>query len=262
MDYQSILFERLGRVARITINRPAVMNAIDARTWQELGAAFEEFARDEALWAAVLTGAGDRAFCAGADLKAIAAGAMPQTAQMERRGFAGLVRQYVDKPLIAAVNGFALGGGTELALFCDLIVASENATFGLPEVRRGLMAAGGGLLRLPRQIPLKIAMQLILTGDPMSARQAEHRGLVNEVVPQGQVGEAALRLAERICENSPIAVRASKDVVHRSLFHDLDFTAEAWAVSAAAADRNRASQDAVEGPRAFAEKRRPVWLGR
>ena len=262
MDYETIRFERRGRVAKITIDRPAAMNAINGQAWNELGAAFEAFAADDELWAAVLTGAGDRSFCVGADLKAIAAGEMAQTEQMKRWGFAGLVRQYVDKPLIAAVNGFALGGGAELALFCDLIVASETATFGLPEVRRGLLAAGGGLLRLPRQLPLKVAMHHILTGDPMSAQQAERWGLVNEVVPRDQVVERAMALAGRICENSPIAVRASKDVVHRSLLADLDFSGEAWDISVAGADRNRASEDAKEGPRAFAEKRLPVWQGR
>lgn len=262
MEYKAVLFERVGRVAKITINRPEAMNAINVQVWNDLGNAFERFAADPELWAAVLTGAGDRSFCAGADLKELAAGTMVQTEQMQRWGFAGLVKQYVNKPVIAAVNGTALGGGTELALFCDLVVASSAAKFGLPEVRRGLVAAAGGLLRLPRQLPLKVAMQLILTGDTMDAATALRWGLVNDVVEPAQVVTAALALAERICENSPVAVRASKDVIYRSLLSDLDGDGVAWQVSAEGAARNRASLDATEGPRAFAEKRKPVWQGR
>lgn len=262
LKQQTVLFERVGRIARMTINRPASMNAINAQAWDELGDAFETFAGDPELWAAVLTGSGDRAFCAGADLKEFAAVGLAQTEKMRSRGFAGLVRQFSDKPVIAAVNGHALGGGMELALFCDLIVASETARFGLPEVQRGLLAAGGGLLRLPRQMPMKIAMQAILTGEPFDAHVAERWGLVNQVVPQDQVLRVAMALAEKICRNSPTAVRASKEVVHRSLLADLDLTAEAWAVSDRGAARNRASEDASEGPRAFSEKRAPTWSGR
>ncbi|WP_028603190.1 crotonase/enoyl-CoA hydratase family protein [Ottowia thiooxydans] len=263
MTYQTILFERIGRVAKITINRPEAMNAINVQAWNDLGNAFERFVADEDLWAAVLTGAGDRCFCAGADLKEVASGVLlQQTEQMQRWGFAGLVKQYADKPVIAAVNGHALGGGTELALFSDIVIASRTANFGLPEVKRGLVAAAGGLLRLPRQIPLKVAMQHILTGDPMSAEKALRWGLINEVVEPGEVVATALALAQRICENSPIAVRASKDIIHRSLMSDLEADGDAWRISAEGAARNRASADAIEGPRAFAEKRAPVWTGR
>lgn len=261
MNYETILFERIDRVAKITINRPQAMNSINSQAWNELGAAFERFAGDNELWVAVLTGAGDRAFCAGADLKELATGAAVRTEQMMRWGWAGLVRQYCEKPVIAAVNGYALGGGTELALFCDLVVASSGATFGLPEVKRGLVAGGGGLLRLPRQVPLKVAMHYIMTGDSMDAETALRWGLINQVVEPERVLPAALELAERICENSPTSVRISKDVVYRSLLKDVAPEGNAWDINTEGIERYRASYDGKEGPRAFAEKRKPVWDG-
>lgn len=262
MTDKTVLFEPRGRVAIITINRPAVMNAVNAEVWTELGEAFERFAGNPELWAAVITGAGDKAFCAGADLKAAAAGELVGAHETGKGGFAGLVRRYTDKPVIAAVNGVALGGGAEIAMFCDLIVASEQAKLGLPEVKRGVMAIGGGLLRLPRIVPPKVAMYHIMTGDPMTAPDAFRWGLVNEVVPHEQVLDAAIALAERICANAPLAVRASKDVVYRTLETSVDFSDEGWQISNDLAARNRESEDATEGPRAFAEKRPPVWQGR
>ncbi|MHC1478863.1 crotonase/enoyl-CoA hydratase family protein [Frateuria aurantia] len=263
MDYQTILVERIGRTSVITLNRPEVMNCVNARATQELGHAMEAFANDPDQWVAILTGAGARAFCAGADLRAIAAGEFKDPPEAYRRwGFAGVVRHYVSKPVIAAVNGFALGGGTELALACDLVVASEHASFGLPEVRRGIVAAAGGLLRLPRQIPLKIAMHCALTGLPLSADEACRWGLVNQVVAPASLMDAALRLAARICENAPLAVRCSKDLIYRGLDTALDFPAEAWELNAEYCARLMASEDAREGPRAFVEKRPPVWSAR
>lgn len=202
MSTSAVLFERRGKVALITINRPEALNAINTQVWNELGLAFEEFAADPNLWCAVLTGAGDKAFCAGADLKekAISNGESIIPEGGEKWGFAGIVQHFINKPIIAAVNGFALGGGTEIALACDLIVASDRAAFGLPEVKKGLIAGAGGLIRLPRQIPLKVAMEYILVGDLFSAEEAKQWGLVNRVVPHGQLINEALAIAERITE--------------------------------------------------------------
>ncbi len=262
MSGQAVLYEVRGRVALITINRPEAMNAINMDVGTGLSEALEKFSADPELWTAVITGAGDRAFSAGADLKAVAAGEMTRISEAGKPGIADLLRRYVDKPVIAAVNGYALGGGMEIALSCDLIVASEHASFGLPEVKRGLVAAGGGMLRLPRQMPLKTAMYHVLTGEFMSAADALHWGLVNQVVAHEQVFEKAMELAERICANAPVAVRESKGVMYRSLDAALYLSDEAWAISDAAAARNRSSDDAAEGPRAFSEKRAPEWKGR
>ncbi|MBI2726357.1 MAG: crotonase/enoyl-CoA hydratase family protein [Polaromonas sp.] len=262
MSGQAVLYEVRGRVALITINRPEAMNAINMDVGTGLSEALRKFSADPELWAAVMTGAGDKAFSAGADLKAVAAGEMTRISEAGKPGIADLLRRYIDKPVIAAVNGYALGGGMEIALSCDLIVASEKAAFGLPEVRRGLVAAGGGMLRLPRQMPLKTAMYHVLTGEFMSAADALHWGLVNQLAPHDQVLEKAMELAERICANAPVAVRESKGVMYRSLDASLYLSDEAWAISDAAAARNRSSGDAAEGPRAFAEKRPPDWKGR
>ena len=262
MSASAVLYEVRGRVALITINRPEAMNAINMDVGIGLSEALTRFSADAELWAAVITGAGDKAFSAGADLKAVAAGQMARISESGKPGIGDLLRSYVEKPVIAAVNGYALGGGMEIALSCDLIVASEKASFGLPEVKRGLLAAGGGMLRLPRQMPLKTAMYHVMTGELMSAAEALHWGLVNQVVPQEEVLEKAMALAERICANAPVAVRESKGVVYRSLDASLYLSDEAWAISDAAAARNRSSEDAAEGPRAFAEKRLPAWKGR
>ncbi len=262
MSGPAVLYEVRGRVALITINRPEAMNAINLDVGTGLSEVLRKFSADPALWAAVITGAGDKAFCAGADLKAVAAGEMTRISEAGKPGIADLLRRYIDKPVIAAVNGYALGGGMEIALSCDLIVASEKASFGLPEVTRGLVAAGGGMLRLPRQMPLKTAMYHVLTGEFMSAADALHWGVVNQVVLHGQVLEKAMELAERISANAPVAVRESKGVMYRSLDASLYLSDEAWAISDAAAARNRSSEDAAEGPRAFAEKRPPAWKGR
>lgn len=257
-----VLYEVRGRVALITINRPEAMNAINMDVGIGLSEALRRFSDDHELWAAVITGAGDKAFCAGADLKAVAAGQMTHISEAGKPGLSDLLRRHIEKPVIAAVNGYALGGGMEIALSCDLIVASEKASLGLPEVTRGLVAAGGGMLRLPRQMPLKTAMYHVMTGELMTAADALHWGLVNQVVPHDEVLQKALALAERICANAPVAVRESKGVVYRSMDASLYLSDEAWAISDAAATRNRSSEDAAEGPRAFAEKRRPAWKGR
>ncbi|OLO36368.1 enoyl-CoA hydratase [Alkalihalophilus pseudofirmus] len=261
MNYEAIHFERRGSVALITLNRPNAMNAVNATLWNDVGHALESFSKDDSLQVAVLTGAGEKAFCAGADLKEIAAGRSIQPPGGEKWGFGGIVNHFVPKPVIAAVNGFALGGGTEIALACDLVVASEKASFGLPEVKRGLIAAAGGLLRLPRQIPLKIAMEAVLTGDPLSAEEALKWGLVNKVVPHEDVISTALALAEKISENAPLSLKASKEIVYRGLDRPLDHPPEAWEINDEHTSVIMNSQDVIEGSSAFAEKRKPIWKG-
>ncbi|MFJ7726457.1 crotonase/enoyl-CoA hydratase family protein [Neobacillus sp. NPDC097160] len=264
MSNNAVLFERRGKVALITINRPEALNAVNAQVWAGLGLALEEFGEDSNLWCAVLTGAGDRAFCAGSDLKekvgANGWNVIPEGS--EKWGYGGIAQHYINKPIIAAVNGFALGGGAEIALACDLIVASEKATFGLPEVKKGLLAGGGGLLRLPRQIPLKVAMEYILTGDSFSAEEAKHWGLVNRVVPHEKLIDEAFTLAVRITENAPLAIRASKDIVYRSLDVSLDHPEEAWAINQDYLQQVIGNEDSMEGIKAFIEKRKPQWQGR
>jgi crotonobetainyl-CoA hydratase len=262
MDKKTVLVERVGHIAIITFNRPEALNAVNSQLWLETGTALKEFNEDPDLWVAILTGTGDRAFSAGADLKEIGSGGIAATDEMKEWGFAGVVRHHVSKPIIAAVNGFALGGGTEIALACDLIVASEKASFGLPEVKRGLIAGAGGLLRLPRQIPLKVALHTILTGKSFSAEEAKQWGLVNEVVPHEQVLNAAIQLAEEIISNAPLAVKASKEIVYRGLDAPVAFPPEAWEINTEYTTKVFQSDDAKEGPRAFAEKRKPNWSGK
>jgi crotonobetainyl-CoA hydratase len=254
-----VLLERRGHVALITLNRPTAMNAVNSAMSRALGDAMAEFAADDHLRVAVVTGAG-RAFCAGADLKELAAGRVVFDPAHPERGFAGFVQHFVDKPVIAAVNGFALGGGTEIVLACDLAVVSEEAKLGLPEVTRGLVAAAGGLLRLPRQIPPKIAAEAVFTGEPLSPETALRWGLVNEVVPAGEVLERALGLAEKIGANAPLAVRASKRIMMRAASGS-DWEAPMWEMNQAEFQSVHASRDAHEGAVAFAEKRAAEWLG-
>lgn len=251
--------ERHGPVALITLNRPQAMNAVNTELARAAGDAMAEFAADSELLAAVVTGAG-RAFCAGADLKELAVGRSVHDAAHPERGFAGIVRHFVDKPVIAAVNGFALGGGTEIVLACDLAVLSEDATLGLPEVTRGLVAAAGGLLRLHRHIPPKLAAEAVFTVEAIGAASALRWGLVNRIVPATAVLDKALELANRIAANAPLAVRASKRIMARSTTCS-DWADEAWAMNEAEFVEVRASRDAREGATAFAEKRRPEWSG-
>lgn len=253
-----VRYEVDGRVATITLNRPQQRNAVDAALTLALQDAVEAFEADPEVWVAVLTGEGPT-FSAGADLKTIAAG-RGRELTTERGGFAGFVRLPRTKPVIAAVRGLALAGGTELVLACDLVVCGTDSAFGLPEVTRGILAAGGGLLRLPRVLPRARALELVLTGDRLSAQDAERFGLVNRVVEPDRVLEEARALAERICANAPVAVRESL-VLARQAAEGLP-EEQGWAKSAAASDRVRATDDAAEGPRAFAEKRPPRWTGR
>ncbi len=263
MELNKVKIDKDGGVLFITINRPEAMNAIDQETWCEIGEAIKYFDRTDDFIVAILTGAGNRSFCAGADLKAISRGeSIIPTSEAKNWGFAGIVNNYTNKPIIAAVNGFALGGGTEIALACDIVIASENATFGLPEVKRGIIAGAGGLLRLPRQIPLKIASELIFTGDNFSADSAAEWGLVNHVVPHGKLHDKAFEVAQKIANNAPVSVKASKDILHKGLDVPLDHPQTAWDINDQYVDIVMDSEDSVEGPRAFAEKRQPIWQGK
>jgi crotonobetainyl-CoA hydratase len=261
---ESVLTERRGRILLATINRPEARNAVNRAVADGLGAALDRAEADDQIWAFIVTGAGDKAFCAGADLKAVSRGESLSAADPRAPawGFAGYVRHHISKPTIAAVNGFALGGGTEIALASDLVVAAESASFGLPEVKRGIFAAAGGVIRLPDQLPKKVAMEMIMTGEPISARRALELGLVNRVVAQDQVVAAAVELAERICANAPLSVQTSKRIALRMIDGRIPAEDEAWALSAAEGKQLMQSADSKEGPRAFAEKRPPRWQGR
>ena len=260
-DQPAVLTERHGHVLLVTLNRPAVRNAVNLAVTLGLGDALEEAEHDQGIWAVVLTGAGDKAFCAGADLKAVARGesVVPEEPVRAAWGCAGYVTHHISKPTIAAVNGFALGGGTEITLASDLVVAADTASFGLPEVKRGIYAGAGGLIRLPAQIPKKIAMEMILTGEPISAQRALELGLVNRVVPQLEVVAAALELAGKITANAPLAVQASKRIANGIHNGEVADEAASWELSRAEGPALMRTADAAEGPRAFAEKRAPQW---
>jgi crotonobetainyl-CoA hydratase len=259
-----VLVERIGHVMLITINRPEARNAINLAVHLGIGRALAEADADPAIRAVVLTGAGDKAFCAGADLKAVAAGdaLIPDDPVEKAWGFAGYVSHAISKPTIAAVNGAALGGGTEIVLASDLAIVADGATLGLPEVRRGLFAGAGGAFRLPRQIPPKIAMEMILIGDPIDAARALDLGLVNAVVPAAELRAAALALAGRIAANAPLAVQISKRLARGIVDSAIDAERPLWDHNARETERLMQSEDMREGTRAFAEKRAPVWTGR
>jgi len=244
----------------ITISRPEVMNALHRPASLELEQVFDDFFNDSELWVAIITGAGEKAFCAGNDLKYQAAG---NDTTLPPSGFGGLTGRFQTiKPVIAAVNGICMGGGFEIALACDLIVAAENAVFALPEPRVGLAAGAGGLLRLPRQIPLKQAMGMILTSRRVGAQEGLSLGFVNEVAPLGSALNQALKLADVILEGSPMSIRASKQTVMQGLEADSLESAYKTQKSFSAVKALYESEDRVEGPRAFSEKRPPTWKGR
>ncbi|MBB3676262.1 crotonase/enoyl-CoA hydratase family protein [Modestobacter versicolor] len=249
-----VLTEVTDGVGVLTLNRPEAKNAVDLATTQALAAALDEFDARDDVAVLVLTGAGGT-FCAGMDLKAFARGERPR---IEGRGFAGLTEAPPAKPLIAAVEGWALAGGCELALSADLVVAARDARFGIPEVKRGLFAAGGGVLRLAKALPYQRAMEMALTGDPLPAEEAHRFGLVNVLTEPGGALAGARELAARIAVNGPLAVRVSKQLVAGSVRWT---DREALAAQREVAERVFASADAQEGARAFAEKRAPVWRG-
>jgi crotonobetainyl-CoA hydratase len=255
---ETILVERRQRTWLFTLNRPERLNSVNAEMSRAMNRLLTEFDEDEEALVAVITGAGERAFSTGADLKEIVAGGLSAIVDVEPGGFAG-VRHPRAKPVIAAVNGLALGGGFEIAIACDLIVAAETAEFGLPEVTRGFIAGAGGLQRLPRLIGSPRAMEAILTGSRIAAPQAYELGLVTAVVPAAEVLPRALELARRIEANAPIAVRESRAVARLAAAATED---AAWERTGAAWEAVLASDDYAEGVAAFTEKRPPSWTGR
>ncbi|HXK34641.1 MAG TPA: enoyl-CoA hydratase-related protein [Dehalococcoidia bacterium] len=260
-QFEKVLYEKQGRIAYITINRPERMNAIDSQTSKELHEAFTDFRDDDDVWVSILTGAGGRAFSAGNDLVAMA--------QMMSGGgnamagdapFGGITRNFECwKPMIAAINGYCLAGGLEIALSCDIRVASDKSVFGLPEVTRAILPGAGGTQRLPRAIPFGLALEMVLTGGRFGAEWASRYGLVNHVVPPDQVMPKAVQIAEAICENGPLAVRLAKEAVYASASTTLE---DGLRFEAQQSRRVIVSEDAREGPRAFAEKRKPEYKGR
>ncbi len=255
MSDEPVLTSEDGGVLTITLNRPQARNAVNQALAEGVAAALEHLDSADDLRIGVITGAGG-AFCAGMDLKAFVSGERPWVGD---RGFAGIAQRASEKPLIAAVEGFALAGGFEIALSCDLIVAAKNARFGVPEVKVGLIAAAGGLIRLPKRIPYHLAMELALTGDPIDAERAAAAGIVNRLAEPGEALAVAQELAGRITKNAPLSLIASKKIVQRTD----DWTEEeAWGKSGEIGGPVFGSADAQEGAKAFAEKREPNWQGR
>jgi crotonobetainyl-CoA hydratase len=260
VSFEHCKVERDGRTLIVTIDRPDRMNALHPPANAELARVFDDFAADPDLWVAILTGAGPRAFCAGNDLRWQAEG---NAVTVPPTGFAGLTSRWdLDKPVIAAVNGVAMGGGFEIALACDIILAAETASFALPEPKVGLAALAGGLHRLPRTIGVKRAMGMILTGRSVPAAEGKALGFVHDVVAADALMDAAKALAATICELSPMSIRASKQVVARSL--DTASLREAYDGQMAhpAVQALWRSEDLREGPLAFAQKRKPDWKGK
>ena len=250
-----VLVDVTDGIMTVTLNRPEAKNAANRAVAVGVAAAMDELDSNDSIHVAIITGAGGT-FCAGMDLKAFVSGEMPM---VEGRGFAGLTEAPPRKPLIAAVEGYALAGGLELAISCDLIVTADNAKFGIPEVKRGLAAAAGGLMKLPRQIPSRLAMEMAITGDFITAQRAYEMGLVNQIVPAGTALEAAKVMAARIVANGPLAVAISKQVVRESA----DWSAqEMWKKQQDLVMPIFGSEDAMEGSIAFAEKRTPNWKGK
>jgi enoyl-CoA hydratase len=255
MPDDPVLTERRGGVLLVTLNRPDARNAVNTALAEGIAAALDDLDADSELTVGVLTGAG-KGFSAGMDLKAFVAGARPWVGD---RGFAGIVQRSARKPLIAAVEGFAMAGGLEIALACDLVVASREARLGIPEVKRSLVAAAGALRRLPQRLPLNVAMEMALTGDPISAERAHALGLVNRVTEPGGAVDAALELAAAIARNGPLALDATKEI----LLRQADWTEEEfWREQGELVAPVMSSDDAREGATAFSEKRDPVWKGR
>lgn len=261
-----VLYDKRGHVAYVVLNRPEVLNAMDLATHEELGRIWDDFEADDDMWVAVLTGAGTRAFSVGQDLKELAARDASATSEPSSFGSRGkpgwprLTERFsLAKPVIARVNGYALGGGFELALACDIVIACDHARFGLPEARLGLIPGAGGVFRLVRQLPYRIAMGMLMTGHQIQAPQALMYGLINEVVPPEALDERVDAWIADLLASAPLSVRAIKEAARLCVDMPLE---QAFTTRYAWEERRMHSQDAVEGPRAFTEKRRPRWQGR
>jgi E-phenylitaconyl-CoA hydratase len=256
----SLLFEVADRIAIITLNRPEVMNAMDEATYRELSEAWVTVRDDPDVWAAIITGAGDKAFTSGADLRDVPAQGQTPAWQFWQTQSGLLLNSGLEiwKPIIAAVNGYCLGGGMTLLLATDIRLAAESASFGLSEVQRGVLPANGGTQRMIRQLPYPVAMELLLTGDRIDAAEACRIGLVNRVVPRDELMPAAVAMAQRICRNGPLAVRAIKELAIRSQYLDIN---NGLRLEQSLARILMATQDAAEGPRAFLERREPRYKG-
>ncbi len=255
MNDQPLLTERRERILLITLNRPDARNAVNLAMAEGMSAALDELDSDDGLSVGVIAGEG-KGFSSGMDLKAFATGERPWAGD---RGFAGIVQKPADKPLIAAIEGFAVAGGLEIALACDLVVAAKGAKLGVPEVKRGLVAAGGALRQLPRRLPGAVAMELALTGEPIDAERGAELGLVNRLAEPGKSLETALELAEQVAANAPLALRASKTVLRQQYSWDDEAF---WAKQGEIVGPVFTSEDAIEGATAFSEKRDPDWKGR
>ncbi len=259
-DFTNIIYEKKGRIAYVTINRPERMNAVDPDTSRELRQAFSDFHNDDGLWVSILTGAGEKAFSAGADLVAMAQAFASGDASAYDVPFGGITRGFQTwKPMIAAINGYCLAGGLELTLCCDIRVAAEHATFGLPEPTRAIMPGAGGTQRLPRAIPLTFAMEILLTGGRIDAQTALRWGLVSHVVPLAELMPKAEEIANAVCECGPLAVRAIKQAAYRGLSMTLE---EGLALESKLQADVFGTEDARQGPLAFAQKRKPQYKGR
>ena len=258
-----LLVEKKGRIAYVTLNRPERLNALTGAHWKQLGDAWRALDDDPDVWVIIITGAGERAFCTGQDLKDVSASG-PEAwdgaySVDQPPGLPNIYEMYTGTPAIAAINGFCIAGGLEIALSCDIRVAAEHAQFGLQEVRWGIIPSGGGIDRLPRAMPMCMAMELLLTGSRIDAQEAHRTGLINRVTPADQVMSTAEEIAEKICQNGPLAVRAIKEAVQRGYNLTLP---QAFRFERVFSSILNTTEDSIEGPRAFSEKRQPQFKGR
>lgn len=262
MSFQYILTEERDGIFIVTLNRPEAKNAINSVMWFELCRAFDHLENTDSLRVGIITNVGD-CFCAGSDLKEIAAGTLHAPEGYEDSGYAGMSKRYISKPLIAAANGRVVGGGVEILVACDLAIAGADSTFSLPEPRRGLTAAGGGLLmRIMQTMPAKPAMELMLVCEPFSAQKAEECFLINKAVEPGTVLDEAVKMAQLICKGAPLAVECTKRTAYETMGENVVYPSKGWEILERIEEITQNSEDKIEGATAFAEKREPVWKGR